>query len=154
MAIATRAKYTLDELIAELEIQAQAMDDLPIARDLEQEITSVMYAGIQQNYNLSATAWGMAWAPHAPSTIARYGPHPLLILTGAMEAASTSSGVRGNYLEVNDRSVVIGVDLPYAAAQQYGTDKIPARPFFDLPDEAIADLEDLAVGYYSREVFG
>jgi len=154
MAIANQTSMTLDEFIASLQEAADRMDDLPIASDMQDAITEAMYEGIQKNYDSASTAWGQPWAPHAPYTVRMYGPHPLLILTGRMLAASTSSGVQGNYLSVSDRSIVIGVDLPYAANQQFGTDIIPARPFFDLPENTIRQVEDIAADYLVHELIG
>jgi len=68
-----------------------------------------------------------AWAPLAPRTIQRRkqdgrGTAPLLrtgLLSRSPRVASLSS-----------HSVVVGSDRPYAAFQQLGTGRIPARPFF------------------------
>lgn len=154
MAIAARSEYTVAEFASELESTVQTMGQWPIASDLQEQLTDVMYAGIRDNFLASQSAWMEPWKPHAPSTIRRYGPHPLLILTGSLLAAATNSGVEGNYLDVTDRSITIGVTLPYAVAQQFGTDKIPARPFFDLPNDTIERIEDMAAEYFISQVVG
>lgn len=156
MAIASNQTYTLDTFSAELEQSAQQLENLPIARDLQDQITDLIYAGIQRNYDDQRAANGSAWAPHAPMTVRMYGPHPILILSGAMQEASTKTGVEGNYLDVDDRSIVTGVNLPYAATHQFGDldRNIPARPFYDLPESYITEIENLAVHYFTQEVFG
>lgn len=156
MAIATKPVFTLDEFAAELEESARLANELPIARDLQDQITDLIYASVQRNYDESASADGAAWAPHAPMTIRMYGPHPILILSGAMEAASTMSGIGGNYLEVSDRSITTGVTLPYAATHQYGdaSRNIPARPFYDLRESYIHEIENLAANYLTQEAIG
>lgn len=154
MAIANKSTFTVDEFIAEMEQADRLTHELPIASDNAELFTQIMYAGVQENYDRSSAADGAAWAPHAPSTVRRYGPHPLLILSGAMLAASTTTGVQGNYLSVSDRSITIGVDLIYAPAQQFGTDKIPARPFMDLPEQYIVDMENTAADLFTQAVVG
>jgi hypothetical protein len=154
VAIGTKTTYTLDEFGAELEESARLADELPIARDLQDEITELVYAGVQRNYDEKVDSNGIPWAPHAPMTIALYGVHPLLILSGTMWVASTMTGVEGNYLEVSDRQIVTGVDLPYAANQQFGTDRIPAREFYYIQDSYAYEIENLAAAYSIQEVLG
>ncbi len=153
MATTLQSPMTLDEFIEEMEKAELLHETLPIARDLAEQVTQIYYEDIAINFALSSSADGQGWAPHAPSTISRYGPHPLLILTGALLEASTSSIAPGSYLEVSDRQIVIGNTLIYAATQQYGRDNIPARPYFDPSEESIERVEDAAYDYLVREVF-
>lgn len=156
MAIATKDRFTLDEFDHEMAEADRLVAELPIAVDRHAEITEAMYDGVRSNFMRQATATDEAWAPHAPLTIALYGIHPILILSSDMFNASTSTGAKGNYLNVTDRAIVIGVDLFYAAQQQFGdaSKNIPARPFFDLPEDSIAAVEDIAFDYFSHEVVG
>lgn len=155
MAIGTKTSYTLDEFAAELEENDRLMAELPVARDLADEFVDLLCAGIQRNYDDQRSGDGTPWAPHAPSTIRMYGPHPILILSGAMQAASVSAAP-GNYLEVSDRAIVLGVALPYAATHEFGdpSRNIPARPFIDPPEEYLHEVGNRAADYFVREVFG
>lgn len=146
--------YTLDEFAAELDESARLADELPIARDLQDEITELIYASVQRNFDEQVGSNGAKWAPHAPLTVQLYGVHPLLILTGTMWVAATMTGVEGNYLEVSDRQIVTGVDLPYAAQQQFGTDRIPQREFYYVRDSYVYEIENLAAAYAVQEVLG
>ncbi len=155
MAIATKDKFTFDEFIHELDEMDRIAQEAPIARDMQDQIAQIIYDGIALNFALSQDAWGNVWAPHAPLTIKMYGVHPLLILSSAMVTAATNTGAPGNVVEVQDRSFMVGVDLPYAATQQFGdqSKNIPARPFFDPSDETIERLGTLAGDYFEQAVF-
>jgi phage gpG-like protein len=50
---------------------------------------------------------------------------PILVRTGTLRRAVAQSFDRA----IERNQIVFKVDLPYAAAQQYGTKSIPARPF-------------------------
>lgn len=156
MAIASKSQFTFAEFDHEMAEADRLHRELPIASDMQEAITDALYAGIKENFISQATAEGIPWAPHAPLTTKIHGPHFILILSGDMLVASTEQGTYGNYHEVSDRSIVIGVDLDYAEAQQFGDEqrRIPARPFFDAPEEAIEKIEDIAYSYLVNEVVG
>ena len=80
-----------------------------------------------------------AWAPHAPYTIKLYGVHPLLILSGELVRSVTGEKNPGGVLYAESREMTIGTTIFYAAWQNYGTTKIPARPFMWL-DEQNTDI--------------
>ena len=156
MAIATKDKFTFDEFIHELDEMDRIAADAPIARDMQDQIAEIIYDGIRLNFALSQDAWGNTWAPHAPLTIALYGVHPILILSSKMVTAATNTGAPGNVVEVSDRSFMVGVDIDYAAQQQFGSvaKNIPPRPFFDPSQETIDRLSVLAADYFEHEVVG
>jgi phage gpG-like protein len=87
--------------------------------------------GFEDNFDATKAPYGQ-WPAHAPYTIQKYGPHPLLILTGVMKASVTESGSASRIEEVGTRQLAIGTDLFYAPYQQFGTRKIPPRPFLWL----------------------
>jgi phage gpG-like protein len=73
-----------------------------------------------------------------------------------MVTAATNTGAPGNVVEVSDRSFMVGVDIDYAAQQQFGSveKNIPPRPFFDPSEETIERLHELAADYFEHEVVG
>ena len=160
MAIVRQQEYTFAEFGAEMDISDQQVATLPVASDRQEAFKDIIYANVQQNFDTASTASGEAWAPHAPATVARHGPHPLLILSGAMKQAATESGAAGNYEEVDDRTLVVGLDMShvngfdYASAQQFGTSTIPSREFFALSDWAIESISRVAADYFIHEVIG
>jgi len=58
------------------------------------------------------------------------------ILKATEEMFTQVSGRSGVYV-LTDRSVELGTELIYAATQQYGRGKIPARPFLTATDKQI-----------------
>lgn len=86
--------------------------------------------GFAANFASRVDETGMAWRPHAPATIAMYGVHDLLILSGAMYAAATRPEGLGHIFRVNGNEVTIGVDgviIPYAIVHHVGTARVPRR---------------------------
>lgn len=85
---------------------------------------------------------GEAWPPHAPSTVARYGPHPLLQLSGKLREAA--EGGPGRIREITDMEAIVGVDggaIPYAARQNYGGGIIPRREFIFAGPDVLDECE-------------
>jgi len=68
---------------------------------------------------------------------------PILIGAGYRKRGGTlRRAVNGSTKETSLSRVVWSVDLPYAKAQNDGTDKIPARPFMGFSKELIQKLDD------------
>lgn len=76
---------------------------------------------------------GNPWPEHAPSTVKAMGVHDLLIDSGEL---LTEVSNQSNY-ELTDRAMIAKVDLEYAAAQNYGTNTIPAREFMYLRQDTV-----------------
>ena len=81
------------------------------------------------NFDRKSGPDGQPWAPHAAYTIKKMGVHPLLMWTGAMIFSLESRSGAGRIEQITQNSLTIGTDLFYAGWQQYGTARIPARPF-------------------------
>ena len=144
--------------VAEIGQAMSALADTFINESLEWELkqcADVCRREIAGNYDRGGSALG-AWPPHAPATVARYGPHPLLILSGDMQAASVQQGAKGHIEQINDRQLTMGVDastggIIYAMAQQFGHGRIPPRPFIVIGDEAIQQCKNIVtVGMHTR----
>lgn len=101
-----------------------------------------VHAGFVDNFDRTQAPYGR-WPPHSPVTIMLHGPHPLLILSGTMKAAVSTRGSTGRIEELTPESLTIGTDLFYAPWQQYGTRKIPARPFLWLEGSHVDRITDL-----------
>ena len=56
-------------------------------------------------------------------------PHPLLRKSGRLFRSLLESGARGNVDIRTPNSLEYGTDLPYAEAHEFGTSRIPARPY-------------------------
>ena len=65
----------------------------------------------------------------------------ILELTGAYRSAATQVGAPGNSITTTENSLTYGVEgLDYALFHESGTNRLPARPVFDL----LAEDQDLA----------
>lgn len=107
---------------------------------------AVIINQIEANFAGRQTATGQAWAPHAPSTIARYGAHPLLELSGAMKDAATGGPGRREEI-INGDILALGVSpeqIEYAGFHETGTAKMPARPFMNLNNDTADKLAELS----------
>ena len=69
--------------------------------------------------------YGNAWAGHSSATVARWGEHPVLDLSGDLAGGVTVAPTRGSGIKVS-------VDAPYGVFHQIGTSNMPARVI--LPD--------------------
>ena len=73
----------------------------------------------------------------------------LLELTGAYRSAATQIGSPGNVITTTENSLTYGVEgLDYPVYHESGTNRLPARPVFDL----LAEDEELSRAV--TEVFG
>lgn len=92
-----------------------------------------MRNGFVEIFANQKSSTGDIWPPHSPVTIQLHGEHPLLILSGDLHEQLTSgTGIS----ESSERRVSVGTDLEYADWNNDGTEKIPAREFMYIPEDA------------------
>ena len=97
-------------------------------------------AGFEQNFYNQVDHEGASWAPHAPATVSRHGPHELLILTGKMFRAATSVDDPGHKREISANELVSGIRgdvVPYAIFHHTGTVRMPRRRVIYATPEAV-----------------
>lgn len=115
------------------------------------ECVGHVHEGIDQNFRNGGNVEG-AWPPHAPSTVARYGVHPLLILSGDLHEAATNDAARGAVTDLQDREANLSIDLgaiPYARRQNLGDPggyPIPQREFHVVGEETVDKCEESVAG--------
>lgn len=112
------------------------VDLLPAYRAVDKAVST----GFAQNFAAKVDEFGIAWKPHAPATIAMYGVHDLLILSGAMYAAATVQTNPGHVFRVDGNEVVIGVDgrvIPYAIVHHHGGGRVPRRRVIYVNSETL-----------------
>lgn len=98
-----------------------------------QDMTPAMKVGaeaikrlITMTFSSQASPVGAKWKPLSEKTIARRrkGSSTALVDTGVLRnSVATSSG---------PRTILFGTNVPYAGFQQFGTKRIPARPFMPI----------------------
>lgn len=145
--------FTMEQYISALDAKQDELTNLPFGLDLEEQVKGIVYACVADNFIFTTDSGGNLWPEHSPVTVALYGEHPLLILSGTMHAAATQSGAPGNFESVSATGIVFGVDLIYAATQQFGDSRrnIPQREFFYITDEAIGQIEDVTYQYAAEK---
>jgi hypothetical protein len=118
----------------------------------------VLLQGYENNILRAEGPDGAPWPPHAPSTVKRMGPHPLLIWHGHLIEAARDTGHPGNVHEVEDqgRTLVTGVlnsVIEYAAVHQWGSEKknIPPRTYVYATPAVLEQCEGiLGDGIYAQ----
>lgn len=78
----------------------------------------------------------------------------ILELTGAYRNAATQIGASGNVVEVGDDHLTYGVEgLEYPVFHESGTERMPARPVFELlqEDEELSDSVKEAISEHVNQ---
>lgn len=106
--------------------------------------------GFQQSKSPS----GETWKPLARKRPKghNHGSRPLIDF-GDMQASVISTGP-GHIEEVSDDSAKMGTDDRKAVFHQYGTSKIPARPFVGITDEMVDLAAEMVADDVLRQIGG
>ena len=125
----------LNDAVAKIEAYGSA--PTKIAQVAAGKIASI----VDEQFALQVDANGNPWAAHEPSTVERWGEHPILDLTGAM--------MGGAQVTANGSTIEVRVDDP-AGYHQSGTRNMAARPIVpegsDLPPAYEVALQQAAAG--------
>lgn len=153
--MASPAPITADAWPAALDQMADVLEG-PIPRPAMQRCAELIREDFAENY-VEGRNEEAVWPEHSPATVARYGPHPLLILSGRMREATITKGAAGNVEEIGDREMALGVEgIVYAPTQNWGdpSRNIPQREFIvpraaglDQCEEVLADAMLDAMGF-------
>ena len=106
-----------------------------VLTDWLQRVAGSLGVGFQQSKDPSGAVWKPLKRKRPKGH--NQGTRPL-IDTGDMQASIISTGT-GHLQEVTDDSAMMGTEDRKAAFHQFGTSRIPARPFVGISDE-MADL--------------
>lgn len=154
MAIA-EGPMTVNETAGELYrlVDAVANEDFSPALD---ECYPLFQADIEDHFN-AAEGPASTWPLHAPSTIERYGHHPLLIMSGDLAAAATGQG-SGHVHETDGRSMKYGVSkdvIPYAGHDHgFPELNIPQREYMWIREETADECVSVIYEFMEREIIG
>ena len=99
-----------------------------------ERMRAMLARGEQEVWSTQGAAIGFHWAPRAEG-----GGEQLLVATGALRASLTGEGSG----ETTELELRFGTDVPYARFHQYGTSKMPARPFMGIPPDVDHGVPDL-----------
>lgn len=85
-----------------------------------------------------------AWASLSPKyriwKQANYPGRPILVREGVLQESVRWTGTglgHGGIFQAEPSFVIAGTAVPYAKHHQYGTERMPARPFLPPPDPAV-----------------
>ena len=101
------------------------------------------------NFLEGQRATGTKWPPRKHQY-----PHPTLIKTGHLMHSVVSEGEPGHVENVGAREMYTGTNVFYAGFHQFGTKKLPARPFVEVPDHAVDAMEDVLANFIINTTFG
>lgn len=122
-------------LVAGLTKLADRLDDMtPVMR----EVGDAIREASMEAFDREAAPDGGKWAPLSPATVRRRrgGPaHRILQDTGMLRQSVVKR------LE-SDRTVIVGARAQYAPYHQFGTRRLPARPFLGVSQEARQEILD------------
>ena len=105
------------------------------------EAAGSIKALIASQFEAQTNPYGKAWAPHADSTVRRWGVHPILDLTGALKAVEVQpSGGAG---------ITITLGAPYGVYHQTTR---PILPFAGLPASWSAAIKEACSNAFGEAV--
>tara|TARA_R100001129_G_scaffold172248_1_gene142812 strand:- start:74 stop:565 length:492 start_codon:yes stop_codon:yes gene_type:complete len=99
---------------------------------------------IDKAFTSKGKSIGMNWPPLSPAYAAwksRHFPNrPLLVLRGHLRDSLTNESSRQMvFNRAGGRQLIIGTRIKYAKFHQYGTKKMPARPFVKVDQGLVND---------------
>ncbi len=145
---------TAAEFAVEMELLGKTFAD-PIDPALE-ACAEVIHAGIEENFQQSQQSTGQAWPPRKDPK----PQHPLLILSGALQAAATGVGA-GSVNRIDSGVLLIGVDklgggggIPGAQRHQEGDSPpgILARPYLGMSEETLEECARIGADFVVGEL--
>lgn len=131
----------LSESIDETEEQALRAADLsPVLAVIAEDLKTF----VDDRFETSTDPTGAPWDPLAPATVAarRGSSAKPLIDTGTLRNSITT--------EFDALSILLGTNVPYAGPHQFGTARIPMRPFFPVTEDGDPVAEGLAESEWIR----
>lgn len=102
-----------------------------------------------QNFLEGRRADGTPWPPRKHDYA-----WPILIKTGHLMHSAVSEGEPGHVENVGAREMFTGTNVFYAGFHQYGTKKLPPRPFVEVSNHAIDRMEEAVATFVIHTIFG
>ena len=136
-----------------LQDEIDALASAFAAESLEEELEilgGLVREEFELHFQLSMGPRGK-WPPRK-----HYYPWPILIKTGRLREAATRPNTPGNINRVTEDTAEFGVDgsiVDYAAFHEYGTSKLPPRPWCWVPESRLDEAEQLLADLISKRFF-
>lgn len=143
----------VNTLFVDTQVKAKRL----IGRDgLFARFLKVIPGFIKKNFDSEGTRLGMTWKPLTPAyaraKAIKYPGNPILVASGHLRLASTIPNVPGNFIHWSGNTMLYGVDHTkfkglYPIFHQYGTSKMPPRPYMGLANEDFEELVKITTDY-------
>lgn len=133
-----------DGILRGLERLGEKLEDM---RPVMAEIGEALREASMEAFDTETAPDGRRWKPLSPVTIARRRggpPYRILQDTGTLRQSITRQ-------VDSPLSVVVGTRVSYGAKHQFGSGRVPARPFLGVSDEARSEIEATIVAWLERE---
>lgn len=139
-----------------IKIEAETAEALAVFAELEHRAGNLrgLFADVGEYLQLSHRyRWDLAiapdgtpWEPLDPAYQKRKKRRrdDILVLDGFLRDQLADTRKAGGVLEATTADLIFGTNRRYAAAHQFGTDDIPARPFLGLSDDDRTKILELA----------
>jgi phage gpG-like protein len=111
---------------------------------------------IKKNFDSLGSRLGFSWRPLSPQyarwKAIHYPGNPILVASGHLRMAATIPNMPGNYIYWGANTMLYGIDRTkfkgsYPIFHQYGTTKMPERPFIGLANEDLEALIKITTDY-------
>lgn len=111
------------------------------------DLDKVVSEGFEDNFQAKVDEDGIPWAPHSPFTTKKYGPHPLLDLTGRMKRAAVSRGDSEHLAERMGETMRFGIKGSVWYAKFHSSKaprkRLPRRNAIYANDQTIAKCREV-----------
>ena len=131
-----------------------AMDEIKAATSDLKELCTLLAGRAVKMIDRKFQKSGPGWVPLSARTLRRRrkngrGAKPLLD-TGKLRASTVANG-EGGVFEVSSTGFVVGSNLEYAAAHQFGIASrgLPARPFIPTEESIVAEFTPVITRYFT-----
>lgn len=152
MAAATQS-MTFEQLSAYLQGLGERLQSISFRRPLQ---TVALYLASQARrcFDESRAPDGSPWAPLVAPSARRGGASAKPLRdTGLLMASLTGQGA-GHVEQISDVAILWGTNVAYGSHHQYGTRRIPARPFLGLTPSMESRISLIVTDYVERLLKG
>jgi phage gpG-like protein len=150
--MAATQTMTLDEFGAWIRGQGERIQALDWSPALKR-VAFYLSAQARLCFDQGRSPDGTAWAALVNPSARRGGSSARPLRDTGLLMASCASGV-GHAEQITDSTLTWGTNVDYAAYQQFGTHRIPARPFLGVTPEYEARIVQILMDHAEKALKG
>jgi phage gpG-like protein len=151
--MAATLELTLDELAAWLHERGQALPRLSF-RGAWPAVSLYLASEAMQCFHGGHSPDGVPWLPLVRPSAKRGGASAKPLRNTDHLMASVAAKGDGHLENGSDTSFVWGTNVSYAPYHQFGTGRIPARPFLGVNDRMLETIGAILAEHATRQVMG